>query len=156
MANDCYFNMKIIGTKKHIDMFYAQIPAYTDKSLTTGGQYFNVGDDEVVVAYIDGDCRRSILSSMIAPEPHFLLKITQELDLKIEVFSAEAGMGFQEHYIIDRSKTIVEECVDWETYCLGEFETKEQAEKELDTTITDEEWDNKIICRGGFSWDFTI
>ena len=55
---------------------------------------------------------------------------------------------------------ICDECVEWNEYYLGEYETKEEAERELGIIITDDEWlDNKddSITRGGFpDWYFEI
>ena len=52
----------------------------------------------------------------------------------------------------------VDDCVDWCEYFLDEFGTKEEAEKELGITITDDEWESRdVIERGGFGeWDFEI
>ena len=78
----------------------------------------------------------------------------------MEVYSEESGCCFQEHYICDKGDVICDECVEWNEYYLGEYETKEEAERELGIIITDDEWlDNKddYITRGGFpDWYFEI
>ena len=85
---------------------------------------------------------------------------SERLNLDIEVYSEECGCCFQEHYMILKGDLICEECVDWYEYCLGDYETKEEAEEELEIEITDEEWENgqdDYISRGGFgNWDFSI
>jgi hypothetical protein len=81
------------------------------------------------------------------------------LGLDIEVYSEECGCCFQEHYVILNGAVTVEESVDWYEYDLSEFDTKEEAEEELEIEITDEEWNSgeDFIGRGGFGdWDFTI
>ena len=68
-------------------------------------------------------------------------------------------MCFQEHYIIRNGYVVCDECVDWNEYCISDFDTKEEAEKELEIEITDEEWNSgeDYISRGGFAdWDFEI
>jgi len=51
----------------------------------------------------------------------------------------------------------VDETADWYEYDLDEFETKEEAERELEISITDKEWTaGGYISRGGFDWDFEI
>ena len=41
------------------------------------------------------------------------LKLESEnLQLKIEVFSEESGLGFREHYLYDNGEAILEECID--------------------------------------------
>ena len=84
---------------------------------------------------------------------------SERLHLNIEVFSEECGMCFQEHYVIINGDIIVSECVEWEEYCLEDYETKEEAEEDLGIEITDEEWESgePYISRGGFGeWDFSI
>lgn len=39
---------------------------------------------------------------------------SERLNLALEVFSSEPGVGFQEHYIIVNSEVVVEECEDYE------------------------------------------
>lgn len=53
---------------------------------------------------------------------------------------------------------ILNECVDYYEYYIDEFETKEEAERELDITLTDEEWnEHEYVSRGGFGdWEFGI
>lgn len=84
---------------------------------------------------------------------------SERLNLSIEVFSEECGCCFQEHYTVIDGKIIEDECVDWYEYDLSEYDTKEEAEENLEIEITDEEWNSgeDFISRGGFSsWDFTI
>ena len=91
---------------------------------------------------------------------HFLTlyEASKKWNLSIEIFSAEGGMCFQEHYIVRYGVLEVNECVDWYEYFLDDYETKEEAEEDLEIEITDQEWEiREIITRGGFkTWDFTI
>jgi hypothetical protein len=77
----------------------------------------------------------------------------------MEVYSEECGCCFQEHYLYINGEIICEECVDYYEYCIGDYDTKEEAEKEFKIEITDEEWNSgeDFISRGGFeNWDFEI
>lgn len=158
MANNCYFDMKVIGSKRNIKIFYEALPAYTDKDLTIAAQDLNADEDKIIEAYICGDCRWSIYSSMVDKERgYFLPAKTKELRLKVEVFSEESGMGFQEHFVFNQGTIEISEWEDYAEYWLGDFETKEQAEEELETKILDVEWQKQLVVRGGFdNWNFTI
>jgi hypothetical protein len=84
---------------------------------------------------------------------------SKRLNLSIEVFSEECGMCFQEHYVIINGDIVENECVDFYEYYLRDYDTKEEAEAELEIEITDEDWNgpDDFISRGGFdSWDFSI
>lgn len=84
---------------------------------------------------------------------------SKRLNLDIEVYSEECGMCFQEHYVIINGDTVISECVDWQEYAIYDYDTKEEAEKDLGIEITDEEWEScdDYISRGGFdNWDFEI
>lgn len=62
---------------------------------------------------------------------------SKTLDLIIEVYSEEIGVGFQEHYLYDRGVKIYDECVDYEE-------------------LYDEETEEIIGYKGGFEWNFCI
>lgn len=83
---------------------------------------------------------------------------SKRLNLDIEVYSEECGCCFQEHYIIVNGNIVADECVDWYEYYIGDYNTKEEAEEELEIEITDQEWKHDYyISRGGFeNWDFEI
>lgn len=86
-------------------------------------------------------------------------KESKRLNLMIEVYSEECGEAFQEHYLFDNGDTIIDECVDYNEYYIGDYNSKAEAEDELDIEITDEEWNcgEEYIKRGGFGdWNFEI
>lgn len=186
MPNYCNYSMCVKGTKENVVEFIKVINAdysYSTMDFSYDRHLFRVfeaycdGVEEMLdgryMALIDGYCAWSVKSCMFedgyysdvkANYPnHFrgttLLIESERLNLDIEVFSDECGMCFQEHYIVKQGILEVDECVDWCEYYVDEFDTKEEAEKELDIEITDEEWENReeYISRGGFgSWDFSI
>lgn len=43
-----------------------------------------------------------------------LLKLSKELNLDIEVFSDEPGVGFREHYLIKNGEFLIDDCIDLE------------------------------------------
>lgn len=92
---------------------------------------------------------------------HFitLYEASKKWNLSIEIFSAEGGMCFQEHYIVNNGDVIADECVDWrDGWDISDYDSKEDFEEENDMTITDEEWENRYIePEGGFGeWEFGL
>lgn len=189
MPNYCYYSMCAIGSKDSIEEFIKVIQAdydYGTMEFSYDRHFFRVfeaDDDEIkkigphlYQVTISGNCAWSVSSCMFndhSTSYYASLKSrypkdfrgttlpieSERLNLNIEVFSEECGMCFQEHYVIINGDIIVRECVDWEEYCLEDYETKEEAEEDLGIEITDEEWESgePYISRGGFGeWDFTI
>lgn len=144
--------------------FFRVFEAYYDKIEKLG--------DDMSQVVIKGNCAWSVNSCMFEDGYYGRWKTeyknefrgttlpieSERLGLDIEVFSEECGMCFQEHYVIINGDVIINECVDWEEYCIDEYETKEEAEEDLGIEITDEEWEeHEFISRGGFGdWNFDI
>lgn len=73
-----------------------------------------------------------------------MVEATNELDLEVEIFSEESGMGFMEHYIIDKGKVLVDDCVDW----------RELYDEEGEPIYDEETGEQK--AEGGMEWAYTI
>lgn len=177
MANICSFSMYVKGNRDDIEKFYNAMSQNGTIYMGRGADAeIKYDDDE---AFIDGWCKWSIQSAMIDnaismrtnPDMwHFgntdvgtlefitLVEASKRWNLVIEVYSEEPGCCFQEHYIITNGRFVCNECVEFNEYFLYDYETKEEAEKDLGIKITDSEWEEReTITRGGFeSWDFTI
>lgn len=186
MPNICLYSMCVKGKKENIEEFIKVIKAdydYGTMEFTHDRHLFRVFsaddneieqvDDDVYEVIINGDCAWSVSSCMFESYYYSDLKQrfpnefrgttlpieSERLNLDIEVYSEECGCCFQEHYVIIHGDINVYDSVDWYEYDLSEYETKEEAEEELDIEITDEEWNSEddFISRGGFgSWDFEI
>ena len=185
MANNCFSSMYVKGSKEDVEEFIKVIKADYDYGTMEFShdrhmfRVFSADDGELEKrndgkygVVINGDCAWSVASCML--EDGYYKRCKDEyrdkfrgtsleneseiLNLEIEVFSEECGMCFQEHYVIREGYVDVEECVEWYEYFLDDYETKEEAEKDLEIKITDQEWEiREIITRGGFdNWDFTI
>lgn len=188
MPNYCDYSMCVKGKKENIKEFIKVIQAdydYNSMRFSFDRHMFRVFEanceeieqvgEDMYQAIINGYCAWSVSSCMLG-EPHsyyargketYNEKIfrgttlpleSERLGIDIEVYSSEIGMCFQEHYIIRNGIVEVDDCVDWYEYFLDDYNTKEEAEKELGITITDEEWNShEAISRGGFGeWDFEI
>ena len=186
MPNYCNYSMKVVGTKENIEEFIKVMNAdynYYDMTFDYDRHMFRVFEaehDEIEArtdgkfeTIINGYCAWSVATCMFEGGYYKDVKKghpdefrgttldieSKKLNLNIEVYSEEPGCCFQEHYVILNGDIVCDECVEWESYVVDEFETKEQAEEELDIKITDKEWNecDGYINRGGFGdWDFEI
>lgn len=181
MANMCLFRMMVKGKKNNVEAFYNAMRQKGNTWMGRGAsaeiEYEDVSDR----ALISGECKWSIISALVDnaismrenPSGWYfgdgvnvndlefitLFEACKRWNLNMEVYSEECGCEFQEHYIFVDGELICEDCVDYYEYDISEFETKEEAENELDIKLTDEEWENKEywVYRGGFEdWDFEI
>lgn len=189
MPNYCDYSMCVKGERKNIEEFIKVIQAdydYGTMEFSHDRHFFRVFEasydeieelgNEKCQVIIKGYCAWSVSSCMFdnyslsyysslkKDYPNEFRGTTlpiesERLNLDIEVYSEECGMCFQEHYVILKGDLVCDECVDWCEYYLCDYETKEDAERELEIEITDEEWegDEDFISRGGFGdWDFSI
>lgn len=176
MANMCYFEMCVVGKHENIKKFYEALSQSKDVWMGRGASAEILYDSENK-AFINGECKWSIQSALIdnavsmrkEPERWYKLNTNYEYitlweacekyDLKMEVYSEECGLGFQEHYkYVDGD--ITNECIDWCEYYVDhdEYATKKEFEEEYKISITNDEWESAdYVSRGGFeSWEFSI
>lgn len=179
MANLCSFSMNVKGSHENIEKFYNAMSQNGTIYMGRGADAQIQYDDEDSRAFIDGWCKWSIQSALIdnaismrnEPDKWYfgenidktklefitLIEACERWNLTMEVYSEECGCCFQEHYLIRDGIIEINECVDWNEYFLDDYVTKEEAEAELEITITDDEWKEKYIERGGFKeWAFEI
>lgn len=141
------------NAEKH---FYRVFDAFPDEK--DGEIIYQESNDGRWETYVYGDVAWSVCSCMMdAPLSYYseskneplrehgtTLEIeSRNLDLNVEVFSAEPGCCFAEHILYKKGELLVDECLDYQEYCLDEFETKEEAEEEYGISITDDEWEKK-------------
>ena len=181
MANICGFSMCIKGAHDDIENFYNAMSQKGNIFMGRGADAEIQYEDEENRAFIDGWCKWSIQSALIdnavsmRTEPSkwywgdsvdsskiefvTLWEACKKWNVDMEVYSEECGCCFQEHYVMVNGDVVCEDCVEYNEYCIDDYETKDEAESELGIEITDEEWHSGecFISRGGFeSWDFDI
>ena len=180
MANICSFSMRVRGDVKGITNFYNAMCQNGNIYMGRGADAQINIDEEDGSAFIEGWCKWSIQSALIdnaismrenpskwffgndfdASKIEFITldEACEKWNLDMEVYSEEPGCCFQEHYMFIDGYMVLDECVDYYEYYIEEFETKEEAERELDITLTDEEWnEHGFVSRGGFGdWEFGI
>lgn len=181
MANICDFSMRVKGKHEDIEKFYNAMMQNGNVYMGRGADAEIIYDDDDNAADISGWCKWSVSSAMIdnaismrnepdrwyfgdnfnANEIKFvtLIEACEMFNVDMEVFSEEPGCCFQEHYLVVNGDVLIDECTEWNEYCIEDYETKEEAEAELGIVITDEEWNSgdSFIGRGGFGeWEFEI
>ena len=130
----------------------------------------DIFDDEIIddirSVTITGCCAWSVYSCMCAGRSTYqndnpnkngttLENESARLNLSIEVFSEEPGCCFMEHYVYVNGKEIIGDCVDWNEYYVGDFETVEELNAEYNTNFTQEEFESdEYLHIGGMEWIF--
>lgn len=177
----CDFSMCVNGKRSDIEKFYNAMSQKGNVYMGRGADAEIRYEDEENKAFIDGWCKWSIQSALIdnaismrkEPDKWYwgdsvdtskiefvtLFEACKKWNIDMEVYSEECGCCFQEHFVVVNGDVIVDECVDYEEYCIDDYNSKEDAERELGIEITDEEWTSgdTFIGRGGFeNWDFEI
>lgn len=178
MANLCNFIMRVRGKREDIEQFYDAM-SQNGKIYMGRGASAEINYEDDGVAEIHGWCKWSVVSALIdnaismRTEPSrwsfdedvnelefvTLIEACQRWNVDMEVYSEESGCCFQEHFMVVNGELVIDECVEWNEYCIDDFDTKEEAEEELGIEITDEEWESgeAFISRDGFgAWKFDI
>ena len=170
MANNCYFEMKIKGTKANCEAWYKKMTSYDESNhlyrIFSADIYDEGGTDTNYYMCIAGDCAWSLETCCRASwysEGEDLFAInTRDLNIVMEAYSSEPGCAFQEHYIYDHGKCLKEECVDYREvyYDTDECDDFEAFKREYDIPddVTEDDLDEgRHYCEGGFKdWTFTI
>lgn len=124
MANNCYYNMKIIGKKDNIKEFLSRVKGEY-KEGKSFGRFFEADIYEegfspkhnLPYVRVCGDCAWSVLSCIeFDVDKDLMPKTTKELKLIVEIWSEEPELGFQEHFIFDKGKKIASEEKDFRRY----------------------------------------
>lgn len=178
MANICSFSMRVRGTHENIESFYKALNQEGTIWMGRGAEADIEYEDEDI-ASIDGWCKWSVYSALIAnaismrEKPELWLidsdknreyitleEACKKWNIDMEVYSEEYGCCFQEHYLIEKGDVIINDCVEACEYDLYEYDTKEEAEAELEIKLSDEEWEknkgDRLLVGGFDSWDFEI
>lgn len=132
MANDCYYNMRIVGKTANVEELIRMMnreKEFKNKGLGRVRSAYiyesNIIKNGIACYDLDGDCAWSVFSSMIDYDIG-LISETKRLRLAIEVYSSESGFAFQEHYIIAKGDIICEDVVDWNEFFIDKYLTDEE------------------------------
>lgn len=183
MANVCFFYLNVVGTEDKVKEFCSILNGKNEKYfggieeieeikrtniINTKSNKFKKGN--LVSVFFSGDCKWSVLISMLE-EGYYEdycetdknitnLEIeTKRLGLFVEVISEESGLSFMEHFIIDNGKILLEDCIDYEEYCMEEYESVEEFNKDTGENWTEEEFENyneEYYKIGGIAWEYVV
>ena len=178
MPNYCNYSMEISGKPADVDEFVKIIQAdykYKDGICNVERHLWRVFSadayDEKIsngikTTCVSGDCAWSVSSCMTGegyqadyPDRNgtTLQEESKRLNLAIEVYSEEPGVGFMEHYLYIDGEEIYNECVDWNEYWPDDFDSVEEMNEECGTNFTLEEFESgDRLETGGFDWDFGV
>ena len=170
MANNCYFEMKIKGTKANCEAWYKKMTSCDELNhfyrIFSADIYNEGGTDKEYYMCIAGDCAWSLETCCRASgysEGTDLFAVnTQGLNLVMEAYSSEPGCAFQEHYIYNRGNCLKDACVDYYEvhYNADDYYDFEAFKREYDIPdeVTEDDLDEGgNYCEGGFKdWIFTI
>lgn len=179
MANICCFVMRVKGKKENVlkfqriitrdrtgmdvddEIFAEEISKCFYKWIEECNVYNEkeTKDGEYVIE-MSGDCAWSVSTAMLSNGTgiYNIEDLSQDLKLKIEVYSEEYGIGFQEHYFFDNGNQLIDEiCTDaFEFYIENEDDLKEVNELYGTSYIMDDVEDGYIHIGGYGDWDFEI
>lgn len=175
MANNCFYDMKIVGKKADIDKF---INALSGKN-PDGFNFIRVFSVDVYESdttsngkdytCVCGDCAWSLDYAAKYSENMFA-KLTKEYNLTVEAWSDEIGCGFQEHYLYDHGTEVIDEArntttYEWDTCDYPDYNDYKKNELDYSNDIPTEEefinegeqFDSTIrLVRGGWGDEFCI
>lgn len=181
MANDCCFGMMVVGEKENVNEFITMLD-YTHPHNICFARIFDIYEcsrktlkDGRTAVRLDGSCAWSVHSCMMEGYGTYYgdhkndsdntltsLQIEGErLQLDIEIFSEEPGMGFTEHYRVINGQVIVYECENYSEYYYDsyDFPNFEDWKKEwnLPDDLTEDDLDEDgYYYEGKVDWDFAL
>lgn len=165
MANYCDYTMKVVGKKQDIHELLNILNReydYNDKSIVDrhllGNMASRIAEETNDYTIIKGQCLWSVAHAMFNdednPEMYALTTLdvlTQELGLKLELYSQERSFCFQEHILVDQGEILTSERGSYLDLDIeGWVKTKEEANEKLGIELTDDEWNNLYVYRYDF------
>lgn len=166
MPNYCEYVMRVKGEPRNVDRFVNLMKADYDEPK----HFWRIFDAEVFdeecidrmkIVDISGDCAWSVHSCMRDgfgtyadenPKSSTTLEEQSELlQLAIEVYGSEPGVGFQEHYLYKNGEEIINDCEDYsEMYFEDEADFESMKEQRYcDGLSWDEVDEDGYIKTGG-------
>lgn len=167
MANYCDFVMKIVGKEEDCNKFVEKLRNYEEPNhfwrIFEATVYDRENDGDKTSLYVDGYCAWSLESCCRASgysNGVDLLEVnTADLRLKLEAYSRELGIGFEEHYIYDKGDCIEDQCIDAEGYFWDrlEFQKYEDFKAEYPDAPPESAYeDEEEVVVGGFGDGYMV
>lgn len=184
MANICSFSAKIVGGKKKQTQKAYDIIANKQKNIICGRGFYTLSEEpeikeeeEKFFLTFDGECKWSVWSAAYdtaesmknTPENWSadsfkgvdlilnILDVSKVTETSIEFFSTECGMCFSEHILIENGEIKTFDVSDYYEICVEDYQSKKDAEEDLEIEISDEKWETEeYIAIGEPSYEFSI
>lgn len=175
MPNYADYEVQIKGTKENVlkmrDIFkqenYEDGPhMYRIFDAFTSGDPVKVDDGEYVLN-IGGYCAWSLHVCMFPDSLYFtkgtspnavdILTLSKQHDVQVEMYSAESGQGFQEHYYINKGELVIDDIAeDYISLYTDDYESVDEVFETFGVRISEEEFKNEeFVDVGGFeNWNF--
>lgn len=143
MANNCYYQMKVVADSKEILERLEKIMDYEDpqyyiRRVRCVDMQDVDKEDGLWTATYSGDvawAAHSWVDDVPSKEPDedgrfytTLTALSKELGFSFEIFSEEAGCCFNEHFHVYRGEVLTNDCTDW-------FDCIIDTEEELEDTL---------------------
>lgn len=120
MANDAYYEMKVVGRQDNVEAFVRAMLWEGEYEQQGAGRVFSCEVDEQgesdngYYVLLSGFCAWSVVSSMrVANNPNNIERLSAKLELSIETYCEEREFEFQEHFLVVNGKVEIDECIDW-------------------------------------------
>lgn len=164
MSNYCYYEMKLRGKRSDCEKWVRRMRSYDEPHhfyrIFSADVFEEGGDDADYHMKISGDCAWSLESCCRASGYSNGIDLfainSAELNIKMEAYSQECGLCFQEHYVYDKGICATSECVDWESlyYDRDEYTSFDEFKNEYDIPeyVTEDDLNDGYYERGGFVW----
>lgn len=178
MANNCFYDMHIVGKKDDVDylidqikegktgrVFSVDVYEYEEKEESDYPYMYQHNETH---AYICGDCAWSVFSTFLTANGNNFKNILKSRKLLVEIYSEEPGCGFMEHYMWEFGEERLNETRDYYTETIDNLEEDQDAleeflENELvkEKGITKDNYkdfadDDGWITIGGFEWIWEV
>lgn len=160
MPNYCDYIMKVVGKRADCRTFMTKLMSYAVPDHFWRIFEANAQDEEntegTVSLYVSGYCAWSLESCCRASGYSKGIDLfdvnTRNLNLKMEAYSHEPGMGFEEHFIYDHGMCVKDECVDMSEFYWdkSEFPTYEDFLVEFPGAPPENSFEDGVSVLGGF------
>lgn len=169
MPNYCYFDMKVCGGPENIEKLVRAATDYDEpKHLWRVFEFAETGREEnpdgTVSACFWGYCAWSVRSCMFEGDGTYadrhpeestsIPKLSDELDLDIEIYSRETGLQFSEHYLYRRGAEEANEDIEFAEWIYDEDDWKSFGEFARETGlpegVAESDFEDGIYVQGGY------
>lgn len=175
MPNFANYQAQIKGAKENVLKVF---DAFKQEKYEDGPHMYRIfeanADDEPVqvddgefILGISGYCAWSIHSCMFPDSLYFtkgtspnavdILTLSEQHQVQVEMYSEEPGVGFQEHYYINRGELVIDDIAeDYTSVYMDAYESVDEIFEDLGVRISEEQFKNEeFVDIGGFeNWNF--